>query len=912
MNDALLQTKLYIPPLQPNLVWRPHLFEKINEGLRGKITLVSAPAGFGKTTLIADWATRISASDDNPQSGLGNPQLCWFSIDETDNDPARFLAYFIAALQRVDQAVGQDAQTMSQTPPAPPERVMTSVINDCVASHNYFLLVLDDYHLITAGSIHQALIFLVENLPPNLHLVFVGRADPPFPLARWRAQGQVTEIRQADLQFNVVEANNFLQKQLGPRISREQVSMLMSRTEGWIAGLQLAALALQAHLSQPQATNVESFLHTFTGDDRYVLDYLTDEVLQQQSAGVQAFLLQTSILKRLNGALADAVTGRGDSGELLARLEQVNLFLFPLDNQRHWYRYHQLFSDVLHSRLISQVREEDIAALHVRAAIWYEDNDLTFEAIEHALAGHDFARVGRLVTLVADVLMYRQGEVASLQRWLDALSPNQMNARPELWLIQAWMQLWTTQPDAVEANIEAALNALPPGPVPKHIRGQVATLRTQVAAQRGQTETAIAQGKEALSYLEKENGRLRGLALAAMGSGYQEKGKVLKAWEVFSEATGVFQAAEMLIPTLICRTRQGELLVDQGHLRQAEMIYRQSLRMAADQHALKLPAAGGVYIALGKLLREWNDLEQAADYTQQGIELCRAWSGFADEVLDGLLSLSQIYQAQGSPQRAMDLIQEAEEVVFTYEIPQWQMLLADYRIELWLNQGRVNDAARLASVQTDRPAEAPTKRFEKKQIILARLQLLQGATDEAVASLFPLLPLAEEDGRIGAALEMLVLLALAHYQTRRRDQALILLGKALALAEPERYVRLFLDQGPPMAALLEHALGQGMATEYVDRLLSQFITAEQGSSGATASIAAQSSQDASLLIEPLTEREREVLQLIGTGLSNSEIAEELVIAITTVKTHIKNIYGKLNVHGRFQAIERARELNLIQ
>ncbi|MDX1506438.1 MAG: LuxR C-terminal-related transcriptional regulator, partial [Spongiibacter sp.] len=364
-------------------------------------------------------------------------------------------------------------------------------------------------------------------------------------------------------------------------------------------------------------------------------------------------------------------------------------------------------------------------------------------------------------------------------------------------------------------------------------------------------------------------------------------------------------------PTLIARTNHGGLLAAQGRLQPAERLHQQSLQMAADRQALKLPATGGIYIALGDVLREWNDLAQAADYTEQGIALCRAWPGFADETLAGLLNLSRIVQAQGKVQEALDLLQEAEALAHTYGIPQWLMMTAIHRAELYLAQGRIGEAGRWARLQTERPVEAPMMVREKAQITLARWQLLQRAPEEALATLSAWLPLAEADGRTGAALAMWVLQAMAHYQARRLDQALILLSKALSVAEPGGYVRLFLDHGPPMAALLERARAQDVSAAYCGRLLAAFAADESGSRDVAASPAPPSLPNAPLLVEPLTEREREVLQLIGAGMSNPQIAAELVIAVTTVKTHVRNIYGKLNVSSRFQAVERARELNLI-
>lgn len=935
MFTQLLTTKLYIPPVRSELVPRPRLIERLNAGLHRKLTLISAPAGFGKTTLLSEWI-----------AGCGRP-VAWVSLDESDNDPARFLAYFVAALQTLALSadgtsviegiearqetvanIGEAALAMLQSPQPPPiESILTTLINEIAIITNEFVLVLDDYHLIDAYPIHDALTFLLGHLPPQMHLSIAGRADPPLPLARLRGRGQLTELRAADLRFTPDEAAAFLNDVMGLGLSTEDIATLDARTEGWIAGLQMAALSMQAR------KDVSGFIKAFSGSHRFVLDYLVEEVLDRQSSDVQEFLLKTSILERMTAPLCDAVTGRAGSQIILTRLEQANLFLIPLDDERRWYRYHHLFADLLRSRLeqplpsVSPASGEDegggVPALHRRASEWYEKKGLISEAVGYALAANDIERVVRLVAGNALAMIYHS-ELRTLVRWLDALPDEAVRSQPWLCVAHAWTLAQAGKFDAVEPLLQEVEKALVgpdehiEGPVlsdaslwtglkavtqseaeGQRIVGHIAAIRAYAAALRGEISRAVELAREALEHLPAGDLMVRGYTTTLLSAVLRLSGDLVAAAEASAEALVIGQAAgdSHLVADVLCDLAALHFL--QGQLHKAVTTCRDAQQIAdkyVRQGGRPLPVMGYAYIRLSVVLREWNDLETATRCAREGLELCRQW-GQADVLVYGYSEVAKVSQAIGDADDALDAIQNGERIAISVS-PWLGIHVAAQQARLWLVQGNLEAASRW--VQESGLSIDDRFGFQHlfRYIILARVLIAQGAFDKAVGLLARLLEVTEAAGAIGYVIEILVLQTLALQALGKVDQALTALERALSLAEPEGYVRTFIDEGALIGELLRQAAVRGIAPDYVSKLLSALGATPPRSHTPT-------------LIEPLSERELEVLRLLTTHLPHAEIAEKLFISINTVRSHVKNIFSKLNVHNRIEAVQRAEELGLI-
>jgi ATP/maltotriose-dependent transcriptional regulator MalT len=897
MSAPILATKLYIPPPRPRVVLRPRLIERLNEVLHRKLSLVSAPAGFGKTTLVGEWV-----------AGCGIP-VAWLSLDKEDSDPARFLAYLVAALQtlagpRTRRAargggrvpglsggegmapnIGAGVLGMLQSPQPPPtESILTGLLNEIAAVPDNFVLVLDDYHVIDAKPVDAALTFLLEHLPPQMHLVIATREDPQLPLARLRVQGQLTELRAAELRFTAAEAAEFLNGVMGLNLSGEDIAALEGRTEGWIAGLQLAAISMQGQ------KDAAGFIKSFTGSHHFVLDYLMEQVLRQQSASVQTFLLRTSILERLCGPLCDAVLlGSSLSGqETLEYLERANLFIVRLDDERRWYRYHHLFADLLRQRLRQSAvpsEGDDVAELHERASEWYEENGLEIEAFHHAAAANDVERAARLVEGRGMPLQYR-GAMTPVLNWLQSLPTAVLDARPSLWVMYASALTMVSQPiSSVELKLqaaEAALQDAEPDAKTRDLVGQVAAIRAMLAVPWHQAETITAQSRRALEYLYPDNLPLRTTTMWTLGFAYQLQGNRAAASRAYTEAISISQASGNIMITLAAATSLGQVQETENQLYLAAESYQRALQLAGDP---PWPAACEAYLGLARVRYEWNDLDTAQQHGQQCLQLARQMEN-VDTPATCEVFLARLKLAQGDVAGAATILAQADQFVrqhnFLHRMPE----VAATQVLVLLRQRNLAAAAQLAQAH-----DLPISR--------ARVHLARGDPDAALAALEPLRQQMEAKGWADERLKVMVLQAVAYHVHGEKDEALRVLGDTLALAEPGGLVRIFVDEGPPMSALLQEAAKHGTASNYVRQLQAALGKAE-GRTPVT-----------HLMIEPLSERELEVLGLLGTELTGPEIARKLMVSLNTMRTHTKNIYNKLGVNSRRAAVRRAEDLDLL-
>ncbi len=874
MSVPILTTKLYIPPLRPKTIRRPHLIKRLHEGLHSnqgfgrKLTLISAAAGFGKTTLLSEWLS------------LYEQPTAWLSLDEGDSDPARFLTYLVAALQTIAPDVGKGVLAALQSPQPPaPEAILASLLNDIAAIPHPFLLVLDDYHTLDAPPVDQALAFLLDYLPPQMHLVIATREDPPLPLARLRARGQLGELRAADLRFTATEAAEFLNRVMGLKLTAAEIDTLENRTEGWSAGLHLAALSLQGR------GDVAPFIEAFSGSHRFVLDYLVEEVLHRQPAQVQEFLLHTAVLDRLCAPLCDAILRDTAGQETLAYLERANLFLVPLDNERRWYRYHHLFGDLLRQRLHQQ-QPELAPDLHIRASIWYEANNLELEAFHHATAAQDIDRAERLLEGRGMPLLFR-GAVRPVLNWLGSLPTAVLDAHPSLWVMYASALLFITQTDGVEERLQAAEAALQGRELDEKTRdlmGHIATIRATVAVTRHDVETILTQSRRALENLHPRSLPIRTAANWALGYACHLQGDRSAAGQAYAEAIAISQAIGHYIIHLMATIGLANIQEMQTHLLLAVETYRQAIELAGEP---PLPVACEAFLGLARIAYEQNDLMAAQRYADQSGQLARQFAQY-DRFVAVDLFRARLKLAQGDTPRAAALVAQAEQAARQYQFDLQLPEVTAVHILVLLQQNNVTAATQLAQM-----ADLP--------ISQARVHLAQGEPAAALTLLESWRWQAETRGWADERLKAMVLQAVAYQAQGEGGTAVSLLRDALTLAEPGGFIRLFVDEGPPLAQLLAEVAAQGWMPEYTGKLLAAFA-AEQRK---------DLNQADSSLVEPLSERELEVLRLIAQGLSNQEIGARLFLALDTVKGHNRRIYDKLGVQRRTEAVARARELGLL-
>jgi len=903
----LLETKLYVPRLRRGLVARPRLIERMGRGAESKLTLISAPAGFGKSTLVAEW---LAAA---PTSG---PSAAWLSLDQADNQPASFWTYLVAALQTAAPGVGARALSLLHEPQPPPiETILTTLLNELGALHSDLVLVLDDYHVIDAPEIQDGMAFLVEHVPSQIHLVITTRADPALPLARLRARGELVEIRAADLRFTPEEAAAYLNEGMGLGLAAADIAALEGRTEGWIAALQLAALSMQGR------DDVAGFIAGFAGDDRYIVDYLVEEVLHRQPEQVRSFLLETSILARMTGPLCDAVTGQGGGKAALEALDRGNLFLVPLDDRRRWYRYHQLFSDVLRARLLDE-RPGRVPELHRRACEWLEEHGDRSEAIHHAMAGGDVARAADLIELAIPAA-FQKDQAATVRRWLEALPDELIRARPVLSVAYAATLLDGGEIESVEARLRDAerwLDTTADRPEEsgapatemvvvdqeefRRLPGSIALYRAARAMAIGDVTGALTHARRALDLVGEDDQIGRGAAAGLLGLVAWASGDLEAASGWYAAAMASLEKADHLSDVIGGATVQADIRIAQGRLRDAMRTYERGLQLATEHGAPVVRGAADMHVGMSELCRERNDLEAASRHLLAGRELGDE-NGLPQYPYRSRVAAARIRQTAGDLDGALELLEGAEPLYASNYSPDVRPVAAD-KARVWIAQGNLSAAWGWAREHGVACADELSYLHEFEHATLARLLLAQGMRDraddriaEAADLTGRLLAAAEDGGRNGSAIDILVVQALARHARDDGSGALDSLARAVALAEPEGYVRAFIDEGPPMAALLRLAAKDRKAPGYVRRLLAAVVTVE----GQT--------PVGQPLVEPLSERELEVLRLLGSELDGPEMARELTVSLATVRTHTRSIYAKLGVNSRRAAVRRAAELGLL-
>ena len=905
MVGGLLESKYRVPTRRPNAVARPRLAERLSAASQSELTVLSAPAGFGKTTALTEWLATVPAEASF---------IAWLSLDHRDNDPALFWTYVVTAMQTATDGVGEGASQMLASSSPPTEAALAALLNDLGKLPKDLLLVLDDYHLIEAPEVHDGMAFILEQQPPQLHLAVATRADPPLALARMRARGQLFEVRAADLRFTAEESEAYLNGPMGLGLSEGDVAALGGRTEGWIAALQLAALSMQGR------EDVSAFIAGFAGDDRYIVDYLVEEVLVRQRADVRDFLLTTSVLERLTGPLCDAVTGRAGGTAALVALERANLVLVSLDDRRQWYRYHHLFADVLRAHLLEELGDE-VAELHRRASAWFEASGDTSQAISHALEGDDWARAADLMELVMPVIR-RERREAEFARWVRALPDEVVRVRPVLGIafVGALARVWDfTAVRERLADIERSVRSEdgtwaeqpPPGLVVvdedgyRSLPASIEMYRAALALARSDLDGTLAHAREALSLTPPDDDVTRAAAGALAGLASWSTGDLAGAHAAYTQTVAGLAGVGLLADVLGCCITLGDIRRTQGQLGDAMRNYQWALDLAGTKPGgVPLQGTADMHVAIAEVLLERDDLAAAAEHLAIS-ERLGEHNGLAQNPYRWRVVTARLREAEGDLDVALELLDEAVRVYAGDYSPNVRPVPA-VRARLRLRRGELGHAGAWARDQQLCAGDELSYLREYEHLTLARLLLARyhaerddTALDEALSLLGRLLPAAVEGERGGSVIEVLVLQALAHHARRDLPAALGALKRAVTLAEPEGYVRVFADEGPPMAGLLKTLTERESARGYVRRVLSAVIGTEHRPADATA------------LVEPLSARELDVLRLLGTDLSGPDIARELFVSLNTLRTHTKNIYSKLDVTSRRAAVRQAHDLKLL-
>lgn len=897
----LLQSKIFVPPSSSTRVTRPRLLNRLNGGIDGKLTLISAPAGYGKTTLLGEWV-----------AGTGR-QVAWLSLDEADSDPRRFLAYLVTALQPIIQ--GGLPDVIHTASPPPTEAVLTALLNELNRAPRPIILILDDYHTIDAEAVDHILTFLVEHLPPHLHLVISTREDPRLSLARLRVRGHLTELRASDLRFTPSEVAEFLNQVMGLTLSTGDIAALEARTEGWVAALQLAALSMRGR------QDIDGFIRTFTGDHRYIVDYLVEEVLQRQPEAIRNFLLQTAILSRLTGPLCDAVTEQKGGNARLELLERGNFFIVPLDNKRQWYRYHALFANVLYAHLMSE-QPEHLSLLHERASMWYAQNGFVAEAVRHALAGQAFERAADLMEQAWHT-MRRNREETLVLSWLKALPEAILRVRPILTVANAHVVLVGGGYEGVEERLreaEASLEmkarlggqSLTSGAgmvvgeeeAIRRLPAEIAIARAGMALARGDVSGTMTYARQALDLAPEEDYLTRGGAAGFLGLALWTNGEIENAYTTYAAGMASLQKAGSLADVTNGAITLATLQMAQGQLRGAMQTYEQALQRATVQGTPIVRGVADLLMGMSEIHYERNELDNA---TQKLLESKGMGEhlGFPHNQYRWYVTMARILEAQGNVDGALKLLEEATHLYVSNFSPNVYPIPA-LMARMWLVQGKVEEANTWVREQGISMQDNLGYLREYEHITLARVLIAKFQRKRTTITLSDtlnflahLLNAAEAGKRNRSVIEILLLQAIAYQLQGDVPTAHLSLEKALTLAQPETYVRIFVDEGTPMKDLLESAVKKGIAPDYGRYLLNAW----QGPP-----LPRPANQP---LLEPLSDRELEVLRLLATDLSGPELARELMVSLSTFRTHTQHIYDKLGVTNRRAAVRRAEELTLL-
>jgi LuxR family maltose regulon positive regulatory protein len=907
-SKPVLISKLQVLTVHSSVISRQRLVERLDESINKKLTLVAAQAGFGKTTLLCDWIHQR----DVPTS--------WFSVESSDSDPLQFLTYLIAALQNIDKNIGLTALDLLKSPELPPlPSILTALINSITHVSENFILVLDDYHLANAQPINTVLTFLLDHLPPQMHIILSTRSDPPLPLSRLRSQNQMLEIRTSDLSFTREETVRFIRKNLGIDLTSDEIELLERKTEGWITGLQLAVLSMQSRGDAAQ------FIKDFKGDNRYIADYLMEEVLSGQPDHIQNFLLYTSILERLYGPLCDTVTGQKDSYQKLIDLERANLFIYSLDNEQKWFRYHRLFSDLLFQRL-KYSQPDTVDELHRRASEWYFRNSFKDEAVSHALIAQDFDRASNLIEDIAEPI-WERGQQAKLLRWFKSLPVGMVSTKPMLSILQARSQVMCGDSPSAELTLQKAeqvletdcgegIEMLPDGTSfhrelsRDEFCGKIATVRALLAMYRGDVDSATHQAREALYLLTREDMMWRGVAASMLGMahGWAGTGDIIKAKQGFSEARDISETAGNASLFVFASMGLAVVEIFQGRLKEALKLFRKLKRFIEERGLVETGNASSILSSIGAILFEMNEIEEGRRLVEESIE-------HAEKAYDWVvlaanrLNLVRILFSAGEYHEAQNVLSILVQDTSDFEIPPWMKhRTSALRARIYLATKNGEEVDRWVEDSRLSLKDKITHRREAEFLVFARILHDQNRLDEADHLLKRLISNAEAGNRILVVMEALLIRALVLYDRGEVNEALEVLGQVLALAEPGGFVRIFVDEGPDMAELLaknltelEKSYGQPptrVSRTYLKKLLVAFE-------------AEKPPPKEKIHAEALSEREIEVLLLIKAGFSNQDIANKLFISLNTVRTHTKNINAKLDVHSRTQAIARAKELGLL-
>lgn len=904
MARPVVATKLYIPKVRPGLVTRPRLRERLRRGAESRLTLVSAPAGFGKTTLLAEWLDETAGEDRS---------VAWLSLDPDDNEPVSFWRSVVTALQAAVPGEFSSALELIASAPLPTEHLLTTLLNELAAAPGEAWLVLDDYHLVDSKNVSDGVAYFLEHLPPHAHVVLSTRADPGLPLSRWRVRGDLVEIRAADLRFTSDEAATYLNGATGLELAPEDVAALEERTEGWIAALQLAALSIQGR------EDVRGFIARFAGDDRYIVDYLVEEVLRHQPDAVRGFLLQSAVLDRLTGPLCDAVTGRIDGSDMLMALERANLFIVPLDDRREWYRYHHLFADVLRARMLAE-QPNLVPLLHQRASQWCEHHDFAEEAVKHALAARDFDHAVYLMELAVPAIRRSRRE-ATLYGWLKALPDDVVRRSPVLSVFYGNMLLASGDLDAVERRLDDAdrvLAAVPAGSAPPGadteelhtLPAWIAVFRASLAQARGDVAGTAVHAQHALALAGPGDHLARGGAAGFLGLAAWARGDVSAALETFAQAVASLHSAGALVDELGSTVVLADLWLVAGRPSTARRLCEGALRLAETRGEPVARATAELHVGLSEIDREAGDLEAAKRHLETSAVLVER-APMSESRFRWFVAMALVTEAEGDPEGALNLLDQAEQLYRPGFFPDVRPIAA-MKARVWIAHGKLSLAADWAHERGVSATDGVSYLGEFDHLTWVRLLIAQhrehqdpGTIDQASRLLDRLRETAETSGRAGSLVEIHMLNSLAQDARGNRQQALEFLARALEQApEPEGYVRLFLDEGAPMMVLLRDATRDGVGGDNAQRLLGLGASPETEAAGMgeLSSLSSASS---------LSERELQVLRLLDSELSGPEIARELFVSYNTMRTHTKRIFTKLDVTSRRAAVRRARERGLM-